>query len=183
MINSAVVALVVATSLSGLPYTYQTYSTRTPTSLGVRAMITPNSGWKWNTKYPSRFKVRSKKGTSDVWRSFQNGELTLNLAPDHNTKDIEILADFSICNDTTCRVMRGQQLRVNSPQTARKCQTCHGKSLKGKNKNPAIRGLSYEKIYVSLTSDVPKKMKRVASKLTDDQKADIAKYISSLGAK
>ena len=66
------------------------------------------------------------------------------------------------------------------PTMLKKCQTCHGKQLTGKKKNPSIVGLSYEKLLTSLTSDVPKKMKRVAGKLTDDQKVELSQYIFKL---
>ena len=66
------------------------------------------------------------------------------------------------------------------PTMIKKCQACHGKQLTGKKKNPSIAGLSYEKLYASLTSDVPKKMKRVTAKLTEVQKADLSEYIFKL---
>ena len=66
------------------------------------------------------------------------------------------------------------------PTMLKKCQTCHGKQLTGKKKNPSIVGLPYEKLLASLTSDVPKKMKRVTSKLTDDQKVELSQYIFKL---
>jgi len=66
------------------------------------------------------------------------------------------------------------------PTMIKKCQGCHGKQLTGKKKNPSIAGLSYEKLYASLTSDVPKKMKRVTAKLTEVQKAELSEYIFKL---
>lgn len=68
------------------------------------------------------------------------------------------------------------------PKMLRKCQTCHGKELTGKKKNPSIVGLSYEKLYASLTTDTPKKMKRIANKLTDEQKVELSEYIFGLEA-
>jgi len=67
------------------------------------------------------------------------------------------------------------------PLMLKKCQACHGKQLNGKKKNPSIVDLSYEKLYASLTTNIPKKMKRVVNKLTDEQKAELSKYIFSLG--
>jgi len=62
----------------------------------------------------------------------------------------------------------------------KKCQLCHGKNLEGKKKNPSILGLTYETLLASLTSDVPKKMKSIAGRMTTQDKEDISKYISTL---
>ena len=71
-------------------------------------------------------------------------------------------------------------LAKEAPNTIKKCQTCHGKQLTGKKKNPAILGLSYERVYASITTDVPKKMKRVAKRLTEEEKNILARYIATL---
>tara|TARA_Y100000034_G_scaffold27678_1_gene33105 strand:+ start:45 stop:323 length:279 start_codon:yes stop_codon:yes gene_type:complete len=67
-----------------------------------------------------------------------------------------------------------------APLKIKKCQICHGKQLTGKKKNPSIVGLPYEKLYASLTTDIPKKMNRLAKKLTDEQKIELSKYIFTL---
>ena len=67
-----------------------------------------------------------------------------------------------------------------APLKIKKCQTCHGKQLTGKKKNPSIAGLPYEKLYASLTTDIPKKMNRLVKKLTDEQKIELSKYIFTL---
>jgi cytochrome c553 len=64
------------------------------------------------------------------------------------------------------------------PALFKKCQVCHGKQLTGKKKNPSIVDASYEELYAALTTDVPKKMKRVARKLTEKQKATLSAYIA-----
>ena len=69
------------------------------------------------------------------------------------------------------------------PPMFNKCQMCHGKMLQGKKKNPAIVGMSYEKILASLTSEVPKKMKGISNKLTEAQKIELSRYISKLEEK
>lgn len=71
-------------------------------------------------------------------------------------------------------------VQASPPKMLKKCQACHGKQLTGKKKNPTLVGLSYEKILTSLTTDVPKKMKRVANKLTEEQKVELSEYIFSL---
>ena len=74
----------------------------------------------------------------------------------------------------------GPLASAESPSKFNKCQTCHGKLLQGKKKNPRIAGLVYEDVYASLTTNVPKKMKRVVAKLTDQEKIALARYISEL---
>ena len=68
------------------------------------------------------------------------------------------------------------------PPALKKCQICHGKKLEGKKKNPSITGLTYESLLSSLTSDVPKKMRRVAEKLTIQEKEEISRYITTLNS-
>ena len=67
------------------------------------------------------------------------------------------------------------------PGNLKKCQICHGKDLQGTKKNPPLLGLSFDELMASLTSNVPKKMNRIANKLTHKEKEEISKYISSLG--
>ena len=69
---------------------------------------------------------------------------------------------------------------VIPPKSVKKCQKCHGKDLSGKRKNPSILNLEYDVIYASLTTKIPKKMKRTAEKLTEQQKKEIAEYIFHL---
>lgn len=63
------------------------------------------------------------------------------------------------------------------PKIISKCQKCHGQDFSGKRKNPSILNLKYSVIYDSLTTKVPKKMKRTVNKLSEQQKKDIAEYI------
>ena len=73
------------------------------------------------------------------------------------------------------------QAHANKPASLKKCQICHGKDFKGKKKNPPILGLSFEDLMSSLTTNIPKKMNRIASKLSHKEKEEISRYISSLG--
>ena len=68
------------------------------------------------------------------------------------------------------------------PSSLKKCQICHGKDFQGKKKSPPLLGLSFDELMASLTSDVPKKMNRIAKKLTHKEKEEVSRYISSLGA-
>ena len=74
-------------------------------------------------------------------------------------------------------------IQAQPPLMFKKCQACHGKQLTGKKKNPSIVGLPYEKLYASMTTNIPKKMRRISSKLTDSQKVVLSEYIFNLGEK
>ena len=63
------------------------------------------------------------------------------------------------------------------PGMIKKCKTCHGKNLTGKKKSPTLVGLTYDELLASLTTDVPKKMKRISNKLNDQEKEKISEYI------
>ena len=69
---------------------------------------------------------------------------------------------------------------INISKALRKCKTCHGKNLSGKKKAPAIAGESYSVLYVSLTSSIPKKMKRVAGSLSKEEVSEISRFISEM---
>ena len=66
------------------------------------------------------------------------------------------------------------------PTVLKTCQICHGKNLEGKKKNPSIVGMTYESLLNSITTDIPKKMQRVASKLSTQEKEEVSRYISTL---
>ena len=82
-----------------------------------------------------------------------------------------------------CAIFFTTVAHADSPKMLKKCQTCHGKQLSGKKKSPSIVGLPYEKLYASMTTSIPKKMRRVSSKLTDSQKVVLSEYIFNLGGK
>ena len=79
-----------------------------------------------------------------------------------------------------CLSLSTSSLLASEPDKLKKCQVCHGKQLTGKKKSPTIVGLSFEELMASLTTDVPKKMKRVAGKLTEQEKTELSRYISNL---
>jgi cytochrome c553 len=68
---------------------------------------------------------------------------------------------------------------------AKKCAGCHGANGEGKKKNPPIAGLA-EDAFIQAMNDYKsgakdnKAMKRSASKLSDDDIANLAAYYSSL---
>lgn len=66
------------------------------------------------------------------------------------------------------------------PTNLKKCSGCHGKSLEGKKKAPAIAGADEAAILKSLGPDGPKPMNSLAKKLTDEEKTELAKFISAL---
>jgi len=63
----------------------------------------------------------------------------------------------------------------------KKCKACHGKDLKGKKKTPGIYGEPFSVLYISLTSEIPKKMEKIVKKFSDEEITEIARYISDLG--
>lgn len=66
---------------------------------------------------------------------------------------------------------------ASPPAKIKKCQMCHGKDFSGKKKSPSLLDYSYEQILTSLTNDVPRKMKKTVSKLSDEEKVLISEYI------
>ncbi|MCK4869044.1 MAG: c-type cytochrome [Alphaproteobacteria bacterium] len=68
---------------------------------------------------------------------------------------------------------------------AKKCSTCHGANGEGKKKNPPLAGME-EGAFIQAMADYKsgakenKSMKRYATKLSDDDVANLAAYYHSL---
>ena len=88
-----------------------------------------------------------------------------------------IFKKFLICTFLLSIFGSPVHAKVVPPEAISKCQKCHGKDFSGKRKNPPINNLSYDEILQSMTTDIPKKMKRTVNKLTEQQKKDIADFI------
>ena len=63
----------------------------------------------------------------------------------------------------------------------KRCKACHGKDLRGKKKAPSLYDKGFSDVYVSLTSDVPKKMERIVKKLTEAEVWEVSRFVSELG--
>ncbi|HIA03696.1 MAG TPA: hypothetical protein EYN06_00070 [Myxococcales bacterium] len=73
-----------------------------------------------------------------------------------------------------------QIMVVDIKKGMKKCRVCHGKTLAGKKKAPAIAGESKKEIMQALSTKVPKQMKAVVKGLDAAQKAAIAALISKM---
>jgi cytochrome c553 len=70
---------------------------------------------------------------------------------------------------------------IDISKAVKRCKACHGSDLRGKKKSPTLYGKEFSAVYTSLTSDVPKKMRGVAKKLTDEEAREVSRFISALG--
>ena len=70
---------------------------------------------------------------------------------------------------------------IDISKAVKRCKTCHGKDLRGKKKSPTLYDKDFSEVYVSLTSSVPKKMKGVVKKLTEQEVWEVSRFISELG--
>jgi cytochrome c553 len=70
---------------------------------------------------------------------------------------------------------------IDISRAVKRCKTCHGKDLRGKKKSPTLYDKDFSEVYVSLTSSVPKKMKGVVKKLTEQEVWEVSRFISELG--
>jgi cytochrome c553 len=73
-----------------------------------------------------------------------------------------------------------QIVAVDIKKGLKKCRLCHGKTLAGKKKAPAIAGDSRKEIMQALTTKVVKQMKAVVKGLDAAQKAAIADLINKI---
>lgn len=70
---------------------------------------------------------------------------------------------------------------IDISKAVKRCKTCHGKDLRGKKKSPSLYDKDFSEVYVSLTSSVPKKMKGVVKKLSEQEVWEVSRFISELG--
>jgi len=70
---------------------------------------------------------------------------------------------------------------IDISKAVKRCKTCHGKDLRGKKKSPTLYNKNFSEVYVSLTSSVPKKMKGVVKKLSEQEVWEVSRFISELG--
>ena len=78
---------------------------------------------------------------------------------------------------TFCALLICSTVVAAPPAKIKKCQMCHGKDFSGKKKSPSLLDYSYEEILESLTINVPRKMKKVVSKLSEEEKILLSDYI------
>jgi cytochrome c553 len=70
---------------------------------------------------------------------------------------------------------------IDITRAVKRCKVCHGKDLRGKKKSPSLYNKDFSEVYVSLTSSVPKKMKGVVKKLSEQEVWEVSRFISELG--
>jgi len=94
-------------------FTTEQGSTSSSQSLQLWVKVTPEAGWKFNTEYPTKVKVKTRgydlmettvskeeESTAHIIRAIvkQNGGNT--------EKEVKMQANFSVCNDTSCLVYK-----------------------------------------------------------------------------
>jgi len=70
---------------------------------------------------------------------------------------------------------------IDISKAVKRCKMCHGKDLRGKKKSPTLYDKNFSEVYISLTSAVPKKMKGVVKKLSEQEVWEVSRFISELG--
>ena len=94
-------------------FTTEQGSTSSSQSLQLWVKVAPEAGWKFNTEYPTKVKVKTRgydlvetavskeeESTAHIIRATvkQNG--------DNTEKEVKMQANFSVCNDTSCLVYK-----------------------------------------------------------------------------
>jgi hypothetical protein len=102
-------------------YTYTQYFVKHDNKTNPIALIkfSPDDGWKWNNKYPSKFKIlKPENGTVpyiiiDRWTEKRNVNQTwvwLELKPSKvaliRRQNFTISASYSFCDKHTCRIFK-----------------------------------------------------------------------------
>lgn len=90
----------------------------------VAVVITPASGYKWNDEYPAKFKVEPPDGVKvaktdykqmkkevEIGKTEARLVLPVTLA-DTGSFELQVKANFSVCNDTSCKIMRKELFKL-----------------------------------------------------------------------
>jgi hypothetical protein len=90
----------------------------------VAVVITPASGYKWNDEYPAKFKVEPPDGVKvekieykqmkkevEIGKAEARLVLPVTLA-DAGIFELQVKANFSVCNDTSCKIMRKELFKL-----------------------------------------------------------------------
>lgn len=90
----------------------------------VVVSLTPGSGYKWNDEYPARFALKAgdavtldksefsfKKKEIEVTKKAAQLAVPLAVA-EAGEQAIEFKGNFSVCNDTSCKIMRDEVFTV-----------------------------------------------------------------------
>ncbi len=102
----------------------------TPSELGLEQKVsvviafTAGSGFHWNEEYPANFKVSSggsvgiEKGdfsvkTKDVEVTKEAARITVPVVlKAAGSQELLVKGSFSVCNDTSCKIMRNEEVRL-----------------------------------------------------------------------
>ncbi len=84
----------------------------------VVVSLTPGSGYKWNDEYPAKFALTAPEGVALEKADFKAKEVEVSAKAARLTipltvaaageKKIEVKGSFSVCNDTSCKIMRNE---------------------------------------------------------------------------
>jgi len=107
---------------------YQVQVTPSEVTVGTEAKLVLSvaavSGWKWNAEYPAKFKVsgptavrlgKSEFSTraGDVEAGKTEARITIPAtASSQGTFTLDVTGSFSVCNDTSCKIMRDEKVAV-----------------------------------------------------------------------
>ena len=95
------------------------------TRTDVAVVITPASGYKWNDEYPAKFGVvalgdvtvgktefSQKKKEVEIGKTEARLVLPVTVSGAGRHK-LQVKANFSVCNDTSCKIMRKELFKLS----------------------------------------------------------------------
>ena len=114
MVKALIATLAMLAAPVCLPYSYETGGTRGDEETNVYVNIQPDLGWKWNTKYPARFKVKFPDGKITDYSKFMNGKITTSfLGVEETVSSLIVVASFGLCTKTVCTSFRNKEFKIN----------------------------------------------------------------------
>ena len=107
-------AFITLTTAGDVPYSFEATGVTTENVFSVSINIQPNEGWKWNTEYPAKFRIKFNEEVFSEYHKLDDNHLKGNFPWGDNpkTKSVTAIASFSLCTPIVCRVFRNQELTV-----------------------------------------------------------------------
>ena len=112
MLKGIIMAAIVA-STACPPYSYEAGGNQVDKKVNVYVNIQPDLGWKWNSKYPAKYRLEFLDGKKTERYKFEDGKLKHILsALEPPVNNIKIIASFTLCSKTTCLTFRNKEFII-----------------------------------------------------------------------
>ena len=110
-----VVCALLASSQTDTPYSYDAKAEKDDIrkELNLYFAIHPDEGWKWNKKYPAKYKFKHLDNNKGEKLAFKDGIINV-VVPwqEKPINEVVVEASFSLCTAAVCKVFRSKSFKI-----------------------------------------------------------------------